>query len=59
MLEQVDQFKYLGSTISSDGNSLNDVKHLDRRLDLDLKKRVVKCLIWSTVKYASETWTSD
>jgi hypothetical protein len=27
------------------------------RLDLNLKKRVVKCYIWSIALYGAETWT--
>ena len=27
------------------------------KLDLNLRKKLVKCYIWSTVMYGAETWT--
>jgi len=26
-------------------------------MNLDLRKQIVKCLVWSVALYASETWT--
>ena len=30
---------------------------LTSKLDLNLRKKVVKCYIWSTALYGAETWT--
>jgi len=27
------------------------------KMNLELKKRIVKCLVWSVATYAAETWT--
>src|SRR6188768_4024147 len=71
-VEQVASFKYLGSIISEDGRSLNDVKArialakdaFSKRKELltkspskELKKRIVKVLVWPVVMYGCETWT--
>ena len=32
-------------------------KILTSKMILDLRKRIVKCLVWSVALYASETWT--
>ena len=32
-------------------------KILTSKMNLDLRKRIVKCLVWSVDLYASETWT--
>jgi len=71
-VEQVTQFKYLGSVISSDGYCEKDIrsrivmgkqafgnkkKLLTGDMNLDLKKKIVKCTIWSVVLYGAETWT--
>ena len=66
--EQVASYKYLGSIITEDGRSLNDVKArialakdafskrkelLTKSLSKELKKRIV----WPVVMYGCETWT--
>lgn len=71
-MEQVTQFKYLGSIISSDGYCEKDIgsridmgkqafsnkkRLLTGNMNLDLKKKIVKCTIWSVVLYGAETWT--
>ena len=71
-LEQVMEYCYLGSTVTSDGKCHKDVRKriamgknafnkrselLRGKLSLQLKKRMVKSLIWSVTLYASETWT--
>ena len=73
-LEQVKQFNYLGSTITEDCKSQGEIrrriilgkeaynknKELMRgKLELSLKKRLIKTLIWSVVLYGSETWTIE
>jgi hypothetical protein len=30
---------------------------LTNKLDLNLRKKLVKCYIWGTVLYGAETWT--
>jgi len=27
------------------------------KMNVELKKRIVKCLVWSVATYAAETWT--
>ena len=45
------------------GLGLAKVKFMERKkiltskMNLDLRKRIVKCLVWSVALYASETWT--
>jgi len=71
-LEQVSQFCYLGSVITKDCRCHTEIKRriamgkekftkrgelLREKLKLDMKKRIVKALIWSRVLYGSETWT--
>src|SRR6476469_4933870 len=71
-VEQVSEFRYLGSLISEDGRCLHDVKArigmakdayskrkelLTRSSRVDLRKRLVKTLLWPVVLYGCETWT--
>jgi len=71
LLEQVQQFRYLGSLITEYGYcdkeirstiGLAKVKFMERKkiltskMNLDLRKRIVKCLIWSVALYAAETF---
>ena len=71
-IEQVSNFKYLGSLISEDGRCLIDVKtrialakdafnkrkeFLTGGLSGTLKKRMVKVLVWPVAIYGCETWT--
>ena len=71
-MEQVKQFKYLGSWITEAGRSIVEVKarigmaksaYTDRRelltnrLSLPLKKKIVKTVIWPVLMYGCETWT--
>jgi len=71
-IEQVSNFKYLGSLISEDGRCLIDVKtrialakdafnkrkeFLTGGLSETLKKRMVKVLVWPVALYGCETWT--
>ena len=72
ILEQVHQFKYLGSMITEDGKSEKEVwrrialaedafmEHrmlLTKSLNQTLKKRLAKSLVWSVLLYGSEAWT--
>src|SRR5688572_4809186 len=72
LVEQVSQFKYLGSVISEDGYCKADIKSrialgkcafmenkgiLTGKMRIELKIRMIKCLIWSVATYAAECWT--
>jgi len=71
-VEQVRQFMYLGNVITEDCKCHEEVKCriaigkkafskrgelLREKIELELKIRIVKSLIWSTVLYTAETWT--
>ena len=71
-IEQVDSFKYLWCNISSNMNCCQEVKQrismakeaFNRKrsifcgpLEKELRKRLVKCFVWSVVLYGAETWT--
>ena len=71
-VEEVSHFKYLGSIITQEGDCCKEIKSriaqgkvaferkrqtLTGKLKMELKKRFVKCFIWSVALYGSETWT--
>ena len=72
-IENVNQFKYLGSIKTSDANCAKDVKvraaraitktaelinvWKDRSMPLKLKVKLVKVLIWPVLMYGCEGWT--
>ena len=71
-VEQVKQFKYLGSWLTEDGGNLVEIKTrigmvksafaarkelLCSKLSLALKKKIVKTVIWPVLLYGCETWT--
>jgi len=71
-LENVESFKYLGSILTNDGRCTCEIKCriamakaafnknrtlLTSTLDLELRKKLVKCYVWSIVLYGAETWT--
>src|SRR3984885_11701661 len=71
-IEQVKEFCYLGSLISSDAKCHKEIRRriakgkkafakrkelLRGGLNKTLKKRMVKTLIWSVTLYGAETWT--
>ena len=71
-LEQVENFKYLGSQLSANGSSEKDIririgmaKSAFRKLQCmltggmrrEVRKKLIKSLVWSVVMYGSETWT--
>jgi len=71
-IEQVKSFKYLGSTMTEDCRCETEIKvrialakeAFSKRRELltkpfrkEVKKKIVKTLVWSTLLYGSETWT--
>ncbi|MGX9339094.1 hypothetical protein, partial [Pantoea dispersa] len=71
-LENVNQFKYLGSFLTKDAHCTSEIRAriamakaafikkrslLTSKLSLELRKKLVKCYIWSIALYGSETWT--
>ena len=72
-LEQVETFKYLGQTITSDGRSDTAIRQrieiarqtflnmsdvlTARNIEIETRKRLARCYVLSTLLYASETWT--
>jgi len=72
-LEQTDQFDYLGSLITSDCRCDKEIKRrivlakkaftekknilADKKLNLKLRIRLLKCYVWSTLLYGCESWT--
>jgi hypothetical protein len=71
-LENVESFKYLGSILTNDGRCTGEIKCrtamakaafnkkralFTRTLDLELRKKLVKCYIWNIALYGAETWT--
>ncbi|KAI5746408.1 hypothetical protein M8J77_003278 [Diaphorina citri] len=72
-LEQVENFRYLGGLIKSNGSCTEEIRSrigmgkiafekvkdllTTRRIPLKLRKRFAKCYVWSVVLYGAETWT--
>ena len=71
-LEQVKEYKYLGSWVTSTAGSLTEIKRrieiarsnfwdckefLRRNINIGLKLRLLNVYIFSVLSYASETWT--
>ena len=70
-LENVEHFKYLGSILTNDGRCIREIKSriamakaafskktlFTSKLDLNLRKKLIKCYIWSMALYGAETWT--
>jgi len=71
-LDNVESFKYLGSMLAKDGRFTCEIKCriamakaafnkkrtlFTGTLDLELRKKLVKCYIWSIALYGAETWT--
>ena len=71
-LENVESFKYFGSILTNDRRCTSEIKCriamakaafkkkrtlFTRTLDLELRKKLVKCYVWSIALYGVETWT--
>jgi hypothetical protein len=71
-LDNVESFKYLGSMLTNDGRYTCEIKSriamakaafnkkralFTSKMDLELRKKLVKCYIWSIALYVAETWT--
>jgi hypothetical protein len=71
-LKNVEYFSYLGSMITNDARCTHEIKSkitmakvafnkkknaFTSKLDLNLKKKLVKCYIWSIALYRAEMWT--
>jgi len=69
--ENVEYFKYFGSILTNDGKCVYESKFWiamakaafnEKRvlftgaLDLELRKKLVKCYIWSIALYGAESW---
>jgi hypothetical protein len=70
--ENVECFKYLGSVLTHNGTCTCEIKSriamakaafnkkktlFTNKLDLNLRKKLVKCYIWSMALYGAENWT--
>ena len=71
-LENVECFKYLGGILTNDARCTCEIKSriamakaafnkkrtlFTSKLDVNLRKELVKCYIWSMALYGAETWT--
>jgi len=71
-LENVESFKYLGNMLTNDGRCTSEIKCriamaktafnkkralFTSTLDFELRKKLVRCSIWSIALYGAETWT--
>lgn len=72
-LEVVDEYKYLGSTITNDGGCAKEIKCrlqqarcsfqkkksllTSRNIYLKIRKNFLKTYVWSVALYGSEMWT--
>ena len=72
ILDNVSQFRYLGSMITRDAQCTKEIREriamakiafnkkrniLTGKLNLQLRKNLMKCYIWSVALYGAETWT--
>uniref|UniRef100_A0A8D8QBX8 Reverse transcriptase domain-containing protein n=1 Tax=Cacopsylla melanoneura TaxID=428564 RepID=A0A8D8QBX8_9HEMI len=72
-VKQTKTFKYLGSCITEDGKSSSDVRQrigqakaafhkkktlfCSNNMNIELRKQLIKSLVWSVALYGAETWT--
>jgi hypothetical protein len=71
-MQNVESFKYMGSILTSNGRCTCEIKCgiamakaafnkkmtlFTSTLDLELRKKLVKCYVWGIALYGAETWT--
>jgi hypothetical protein len=71
-LENMESFKYFGGILTNDGRCTCEIKCrvamakaafnkkrtlFTSTLNLELRKKLVKCYVWSIALYGAETWT--
>ena len=71
-LKEADHFKYPGHVLTRDGYCTREINtrvtmakqafnrkisFLTSKLIIELKKKLVRCYVWSIALYGSETWT--
>ena len=71
-LTEVDRFKYLGSVLKRDGYCTREIKMriaiakdafnrkmslLTSKLNIELRKKLIRCYVWSIALNGSKTWT--
>lgn len=75
IIKQVTEFKYLGAIFTNDGRDVKEIKSRiglakrafinlgqilkNRKMALELRKRIIRCYVWSVLKYAAESWTMN
>ena len=73
VIEQVDQFNYLGSLVTYDGRSEEEIRRriilsknayskvrnlvTNTKISIEIRKRFINCYVWSVLLYGCETWT--
>ena len=73
IIKQTDNYTYLGQTITSNGKCDNEILKIievargafnsmlntitARHISMEIRKRIVKAYVWSTLLYRCETWT--
>ena len=63
--DNVEYFNYFRSMTTTDARCTREIKSriamekaaLNNKLDLNLRKKLVKCYIWTIAFYGAETWT--
>ena len=72
-IKQTEHFRYLGSLISSNGRSTNEIKRRivlakqafinlgyilrNKKMSFRIRFRLLKCYVWSVFLYVCESWT--
>ena len=72
-IDQVEHFNYLGSIVTSEGRCNEDIKRkivlakkafnkirnlvTNSKISMEIRKRFIKCYVWSVLLYGCETWT--
>ncbi|KAI5717312.1 hypothetical protein M8J77_003669 [Diaphorina citri] len=75
LLQQVQEFNYLGSVINTNNKSTIDINRrvilakqaflnknkllTNEHINIEIRKNFIKTFVWSVLTYGSETWTID